>query len=213
MSHLFSLKAVRQLYFVLLPCILIGGIFSSVRANAGILFEPSVGYEYDTFNANFSAGSNVAYSVTGPSLGLAVGYSFLIFYADVDYQYGMLNSSVTSQPSGLSYTGASLIRNSLFIDAGVHIPMLRAYVGYSPLNNWDFKANSMGSNNVTFLGSGLKVGASFTGLPFIAINLEYMMSTFSSYTDSSNHSMGSSSTYSDASAKSIMLSVSLPLDL
>jgi hypothetical protein len=69
----------------------------------------------------------------------------------------------------------------------------------------------MGSTDVTFLGSAIKVGAGFTGLPFIAINLDYILSTFSSYTDTSNHSLGGSgSIYSSATANTIMLSVSLP---
>ena len=182
----------------------------STTASAGILFEPRVGYNFDSLTTHTAAG-DVKFNSTGPTLGLKLGYSFTVLSVSLMYDYGMLNTSVGEQPSGATYQGGTENRSSLYAVVGLKLPFVQIYGGYGIIDDWDFKSPSMGGTDVTFHGPGaIKIGAGFTGLPVIAINLEYTSTIFNKYTDTSDHDLNSASNFQSASGTSYMLVVSAP---
>ena len=183
-----------------------------LAANAGILLEPYVGAEFDNFAADITSGGTLKYNDTGPHAGLRLGYQFPLIFVAADYDFGALNSSI-DQPTGAGFKSGSVTRSSAFAEIGAKVPLLYAYVGYGFLNDWTFKQAS-GTNDLLFKGTAVKAGLSFTGLPFIAVTLEYMTSTFSKFaTGGTETSIGTSATFKTASASTYMLTLSLPFRL
>jgi Outer membrane protein beta-barrel domain len=199
--HRFSLR--NALFAALFVC-------AAIPARASILLEPYVGYEMTSFSYTQS-GNDYKLAVNNPNFGLRLGYSALIFWTALDYSTMSGSSSVSSQPSGSNITAPNYSRSTLSLDVGVHVPMLRAYAGYAFLNTLTDKTSSP---NNTFGGYGLRFGASYTGLPLLAVNLEYWMSTYTTINSGGgDQSIGGSGTsVSKASAGTLLLSVSAPFE-
>lgn len=166
-------------------------------ARADIMIEPFVGYHAGTVKVNSDE------TISGVGYGARLGYEFLLLYGALDYE---------ADQGTLSTSGgdASLNGQNIWLDLGVRLPLVRAWVGYGVQNNFGATISGVTS---TLKGTGYKAGVAFTGIPLICINLEYRMVTFNTYnagTGSGDQSLSaagiSNGTYSGA-----FVSVSLPI--
>lgn len=144
-------------------CALIMG-FSSV-SNAGLLLEPYLGYEMGTTKDPDG-------KLDGTQMGLRVAWTApIMFWAGVDYTMGV---SAKLKPDDSAIADSDAKRSTLYGVVGVDFPiLLRGWFGYGFKNelkadDWDTK----------YEGTSTKIGVGFTGLPFISLNLEYLMEEF-----------------------------------
>lgn len=137
--------------------------FASV-SNAGLLIEPYLGYEMGTFKDAAEG------KMDGTALGARVAWTAPIFFwAGLDYTMGV---SAKYKPDASGQADSDAKRSTLHAVVGVDFPiLLRAWVGQSLMNEVKL-------DDTTIKGSSTKLGVGFTGLPFISLNLEYIMETF-----------------------------------
>lgn len=130
-------------------------------AHAGFLLDPYFNY-VASGSADFASGA----SVTGTELGARLGWDFMGLGVGADvlasgkYTYSLNGTTADSTPS---YYG-------VFVSYKFPI-IIRAYAAYLLSN----KENISGGD---FKGSGMKLGVQYTGLPFVAIGLEYFSSSY-----------------------------------
>lgn len=162
----------------------------SFTATAGIHVEPYIGYT--NFTTTFEASKDLKVSAKGlTTVGGRLGYSLLLFSAGVDYQ---LDKSSDHN------------RKNISAFVGVDFPILvRGYLKYVISSDYDNDDLPSGAGDITFK-NGYAVGLGFTGLPFVSVNVEVEKS---SYTAEDLPIVGDT----DFDWASVMLSVSLPLDL
>lgn len=139
--------------------------FASV-SNAGLLLEPYLGYEMGTFKDNAEG------KMDGTLLGARIAWTApVMFWAGLDYST-TVSAKFKSDTSGVPDSDAK--RNTLYAVVGVDFPiLLRAWLGYGLMNEIKFS-----DYNNKLKGKSTKLGVSFTGLPFICLNLEYLMESF-----------------------------------
>jgi hypothetical protein len=186
----------------------------SPLAHAGIMIEPYLGYEI-TRN---SATVNAAYlsspvdvdkggNTTGVNYGLRLGYKLpVMFWFALDADMGSGNQKYDNS---LLFPDDSYTRTVMGITAGVDLPiLLRAWVGYGFSDQLTLKH---GSTSDTLKGTNTKVGLGFKMIPFMSVNLEYIMRT---YTDASGDTYTSPTTfstvYSKATQSTALVSISVP---
>ena len=183
---------------------------TSIKAQAGILLEPYLGYKFGSVNStngtsNSSPGTANSYTTNGLVYGgrLGIRVPLVFFAADYSMASGKMNGS------GID---SDMTQSSLFAVAGLNLAIIRAWVGYGFMNNLTQK---LGAGDVTYEGSALKAGLGFSGIPFVSINLEYIQDTFTKYTSPANgqQDISAANQISDASGKSLMFSISLPFNL
>lgn len=163
-------------------------LFFAVTSNvqASLLVEPLIGY-------NFNGKLGSASQGTGASFGGRLGYQNLGLQLGLDY----LRSTLEYDRNWTNNAEFETNEYAAFI--GYKFPILfRVYAAYI------FSATGeVGSTKATD-GTGTKLGASFSGLPFVNLNLEYRTGTFDKVT-----TLGINTGKADFSA--LLLSVSLPL--
>jgi hypothetical protein len=179
--------------------LLLTSLFAST-SHASIYIEPYVGYEFGHLDVDEDVTAPVAISInsnltsSGADFGAKLGYSFLLVAVGVDYMGGSTSSKY--QGTSTTYTNSDI---GAFVN--VALPLIKVSATY-------FFSDQGKTSNGTLKGSGFKIGAGFTGLPFIAINVDYLNIDYTKVT-------GSTDTFSsfDAKRNGVMLSVSLPLNL
>lgn len=192
-------------------------VLAAAPAKAGLLLEPYLSYDLGVMNLTFGTGAGSASGGTaklganGIGFGARVGYTIPMFFAGLDYSMADLSlTEISDSAAALSADKGS--RSSLFAIVGTHILFFRGYLGYGLIHDVVAK-DSTGDS--TFKGSGaIKIGGSFTGLPIVALNLEYIMATYDKVTTSiGDLSVASDGLYSEAKSSTVILSVSAPFDL
>lgn len=159
-------------------------------ANAGILVEPYLGYT----KGKWEMGST-SQDFSGVYYGGRLGYSMLGLMGGLDFQTGKLKDN--SSPTNIDLTPSDL---GIFV--GYNLPvMLRVYGSY--FFSSKLKSEAAGTSN-TYEGKNMRLGVGFTSLPFVSINLEYGLGT---YTKDSSGSLSS-----DMKTKWFGLNVSVPFD-
>lgn len=169
-------------------------LFTAVDAKANVFIEPYFGYEAGRAAATTTSGVDGNANASGTAFGARLGYAVPLLWGAFDVVYA---TETTSGSTG-GLTDTSAMRSSFGVVAGLKIPLLRAYAGYGFADTLRLSPTS-GSQTLT--GSSLKLGASFTGLPFINLNLEYIMTTYTSYDPN---------IFNKASANTLLATVSLP---
>ena len=175
----------------------------STAAHAGLMIEPYLGYEMgkSTSINTTTAGQTTDGKLDGVDLGVRLGYKTpLMLWFALDAQLGV---SGDYKPD----TGSSATQkhNTYYGVVGIDLPILfRAWAGYGFQDT--FKTDTPYSSDIK--GKNFKLGAGFTGLPFISLNLEYLKGTVDSI---SGGSLNSSNV--DGKTETYMVSVSLPLNL
>lgn len=196
---------------ILLGLILVAGLMMGTHAKAGILIEPYLGYGLTSVQTELTTGGGYKFSMNAPALGARLGYQALMFWVAADYMTMSGTAKVTETPPNTTYPDNSMTTTSLGAVAGLRVPMLRAYVGYMFMNNAIEKVTN-GENK--YSGTAVKGGLSFTGFPIIALNLEYIQSTFTKY-ESGGVQVdigGPLTTLSKATANTVLVSVSAPFN-
>lgn len=140
--------------------------FSSV-SHAGVMVEPYLGYEMGTFKDPDG-------KMDGTQLGLRLAWTApLMFWAGLDYTMGV---SGKFKPDSSILPDSDGTRTTAYLVAGVDFPiLLRGWVGYGFTNTLKL-GSEYGSEK--YEGTSTKLGVSFTGLPFICLNLEYVMDEY-----------------------------------
>ncbi len=176
----------------------------TVTAHAGLLIEPLVGYNVATRLGDDSGKMGGAY-------GGRLGYQLLGFQLGLDY----LNSTI--EPKDKDFRDD--FKSSEFgAFIGYKFPVFfRVYAGYvfaAQADKMDFyDEDDDAIDELTYTdGSGPKVGIGFTGLPFVAINLEMRNVTYHNidYYDSTTDAK--SELEEETKTTAYMLTLSLPLD-
>jgi hypothetical protein len=177
----------------------------ALPAQAGLLIEPYLGYQFGnlkTTDGAMGASPNTGHSdsTSGLTLGGRLGLTLPLVFIAADY-------STTNGKSGSD----NAILNQLGATAGLSLPFFRAYLGYSFMNDLKVQPST---GEVTLSGSALKAGVGFTGLPFLALNLEYIMNTFNKYKGPGvDQSIDSAGYLKDAKMDAVQFSVSVPFDI
>ena len=100
--------------------------------------------------------------------------------------------------------------------------MFRVWGTYFLKNKLEFDsstATAASDDSTEITGKGFALGAGFTGLPFVALNLEYRSITYDEIKQRDGtkitlpYSMGGSVVMNEIEAKDIVLSVSVPFDI
>jgi hypothetical protein len=164
-------------------------LLAASTARADLLIEPYVGY------GTGHNGQSTTYTQNGAEFGARVGYQSLGFMLGLDYMSG----SVTDKAS----PSDTITPSDFGVFVGYKFPMfLRVYGEYVPLSDPKV-SNSSGTAKPD--GTALKAGVQFTGLPMVAIGLEYYKATYSK--DKQNNFTYTPNFTSDM----ISVTVSLPL--
>ncbi len=183
--------------------------FVSNSANAGLLIEPLGAFNFSAKGKLDDKDHNKGFSAFGGGYGGRVGYQNFGFQLGVDYLHSSLNASDNNFKKNISL-------NEWAGFVGFQFPVfLRVYAGYifsasgtSRYDNGNIVGNSGVQDFTAKSGSGGKFGIGFTGLPFVAINLEYRSGAIDSY------KIGNTSYDSDKiKYSSYLLSLSIPINL
>ncbi|MCB0350400.1 MAG: outer membrane beta-barrel protein [Bdellovibrionales bacterium] len=138
-------------------------MFGASQAQAGFMIEPYLGYETGSSTSSGSADEDY----TGTLFGARLGYSMMGFMFGADY---MTASGTIEQTGG----DLDLKTTDLGAFVGYEFPiMFRIYLSYM----FDSKATPDGVG-YDFEGSATRFGIGYTGLPFVAINLEMIKRTY-----------------------------------
>ena len=160
-------------------------IFTS-SAQAGFLIEPYLSYSFGSQD-----GSSTDTNFNGPGYGARLGYQFLGFMAGADYSIQSLNFDDDGD------------KKQLGLFAGYDAPILfRVWGTYFLNGSIEFDSNSELDG-----GSGYALGAGYTGLPFVSLNVEYRVMNYD------EASAANVTNTVDIETKEILFSVSLPLNL
>ena len=175
--------------------LLITAILFSQMASAGILIEPYAGVSQNTFTGtdSESLGSGDSSGKSAPTIvGGRLGYKFAMFWAALDYNSatGKFKSSASAADEGNLGGEHNMLKSQSWLDVGFDFPiMLRGWVGMGSTNTnimIDRDAVSGVWSDFTLKGSSTKVGLGFSGIPFMSINVEYVMTSYSKADTSSN---------------------------
>jgi hypothetical protein len=186
--------------------ILVAVVFCGHFANAGLYLEPYVGYGVGSFTgditvteASTSADVKLDWDASGPTFGGKVGIG-LIPLLTIGADYQSLDFDLTSNNDEVE--NSSLKGSSYGPFVQLSLPLFKFSATYF------LSADSEGDDE--YEGKAMKVGVGFTGLPFIAINVDYLTISYDKATS------GDSSQTIDkleADVKVTILSVSLPLSI
>lgn len=176
-------------------------LLTSSQAFAGIYLEPYFGYETGKSTGEADIQSVGILQVDTESKGVVfggkLGYSMMGLAGGLDYS--MFKSKDTDK------TGQGNDGDSDVTDTGAFVQFTFPIM-FKVSGTYIFNSKNK-SDDSESTGSGIKIGAGYTGLPFIAINLDYISVKYDD-TKVDNAVVNSS----DVKSTSYMLSVSLPLD-
>jgi len=164
------------------------------QANAGVLFEPYIGYGFGSSEQG-SSKSNA----NGPEYGARIAFETLGFFVGAEYMAATMKTKNKTTNTAYNYN----ITN-IGATAGFQFPILiRAYASYF------FTSNAKVDTTIpaTYSGNAMKLGVGFTGLPIVSINLEYIATTYTKA-----EAMGITQTISPKATGSMYaISISAPL--
>lgn len=187
-------------------------VFSG-NTKAGILVEPYLGYSLAGSGDSTFGTTKYDHSYSTPTLGGRLGYGMLGFMAGIDYS--MQTFGLESEVGSTKFDD-DVSKSQLGIFVGYQLPiLLRVWGTYflsSKIEGDDSQASgTLFDSRYEFSdGGGYALGAGFTGLPFVSINLEYRTLEY----DKGELSGATITNYNEKlDLSEILLSVSLPLDL
>ncbi len=136
-------------------------------SSANILLEPYLGVTV----SGKSSGDDAKY--TGNGLGARVGWSMLGFGVGLD----ALLAANMSAKDDTGTTKSTVTGYGAFVSYTFPI-MVRGYVSYFPTYTSKYKWDTaQGSMDVEVSGASNKVGVQYTGLPFVALGIEFETAT------------------------------------
>lgn len=172
-------------------------VLAARPAQAGILVEPYLGYELGTLK--YTGSPNASFDLSSAALGLRAGVTFPLLFVALDYSV-LLGGSAKDDTAAATKWDAS--GSQLFAEVGAQLPLIRAYLGYGIANTFELKSG--GTTNKFENGTTIKAGVGTTVFPLIAVNLEYITSSYDKLNGNSP---------SDSKSNFFMLNLSVPFDL
>jgi hypothetical protein len=179
---------------------------------AGVLIEPYLGYRTGSTEQTID-GTKYEKDLSGHVIGARLGYGFMGLSFGLQYEIGAVEYEQTKPTSapGTDYDTTAL---GAFIGFGV--PLFRVWGTYFFSADSEVSKNNPAEEDVKgdeANGKGFALGAGFTGLPFLALNLEYRMITIDEVSSSGTTYALPIQGNSEVDVKEIIFSVSVPLDL
>ena len=179
-------------------------------ADAGMLFEPHVGYDLTRVvkNSNAAPTTDNGFKTNAASFGARIGVMFgKMFWlaGDVDYTSGKNAYNNTSvNPTNFNYN-----RTDGYALVGVDLPFLaRVWAGYGFSSKMTLQTTG-GDTVVT--GTSMKGGVGFKILPKISLNIEYIVRSMTDEKIGTAASTKISSTYSMYKDVGALASISVPI--
>lgn len=170
-------------------------------SQAGLLLEPSLAYESGTIKCESSLGDCGA-TGTATVIGARIGYKMMMPWI-------ALSADMATGKSKGDSASDDFDRTNLGVDIGVDLPvMFRAWIGYAFTNDMKLKPSS---GDVTFKGTATKIGAAFTGLPFVNIYVNYIMDKYTKL-DTSAGTFDVDTVYSKFDSTRVQIGVSMPFN-
>lgn len=177
-----------------------------LNAQAGILVEPYLGLGFggDGHSKSGTVRTDFDYGVS-PLAGLRAGYSLwnINLGLDASYQMATLEGQRLSGTNIISVADEDIKKSQVGVFLGYNLPVpMRVWATYYFMGSMKYDNDSKYTS-----GSGYAFGTSYTGLPLVAINLEYRLVKY----DESETAAGVTSN-ADARLGEMLLSVSVPFD-
>lgn len=184
----------RNIQFTSIASVLFAIAFCASNAQAGIYLEPYLGYSSTDYESSSSTNNNAS----GMGYGMKAGYSMLGLGFGLDYSAGTMKTDGTPK--------TEIKSTDIGVFVGYTLPiLLKAQASYF----FSTKAELDSDPKFTLTGSGMKIGAGYTGLPFVALNFDYFTNSYNKFKFG-----GTSGTLSPkAEIKGFIISVSLPFNL
>lgn len=159
--------------------------FTALKANAQLLLEPNLGFQFGTHDFSQTAtGEARDGTSSGFTMGARIGYKYTMFFGGLDLQYSLPtmvadNASIGgTNVAGSSFPIAEDWGGSLFqfgISAGVDLPIgIRAWLGYYFLGN--LTTDDIYSSE--YSGGAFRLGVGYKVIPLVSLNFEYVHSSF-----------------------------------
>jgi hypothetical protein len=181
-------------------------------SQAGILIEPYLGYETGdlSYTPVFTGtGTEFKDVQTGTGYGLRLGYKFLIPWVALDYS-GVSGKAKTGA-SAIGFADTDYTRSSLGAVVGADLPIIRLWAGYGLSNELAYKATASTAAS-KFKGSYVKAGVGLKLIPFLSVNLEYKMNTYTKFDNGTTES-DIKDFFSSHKNDMLMISLSAPFNL
>lgn len=188
-------------------------------AQAGLYLEPYLGY---AFGSSETKGRNSTlfdseFSYKTPYLGARVGYGMMGLSVGVDYSFTMADYDTDISVPANSTSTDEFGNKALGIFANFDAPVLPLRVWATYFLNWESetkKSTTLADVGDTESGKGFGLGVGFTGLPFLAINLELRQISIDESKDASSGVTTAypSTNHDKPEYREIILSVSAPFD-
>lgn len=168
------------------------------QSQAAFLFEPNLGY---AVSGNLDPGPPITYTFSGLEYGARLGYDAMGLQVGAGYK-GMLETeyapSVGSQKPKVSGT-----QYAAFL--GYQFPvMVRILAEYIFL---DYGNSKLSPSDLTYKGSGYRIGAHYSVIPMLNIGMEYYAITYTEVKDNVSGVSASLSTQQKKNAIVIIASV------
>lgn len=200
-------------------------------SHAGFLIDPFLNYSFSD-EAEQDIKTTGATTVTSkydiggsPELGLRLGYSLLGFQAGLSHGFSISDSDTEYTQSNQTFRykyETSSSNTGLFL--GYEFPiLLRVYGTYFFSSKLEFTKDmdndSEDDKDDEFTGKGFGLGAQYTGLPFLAIGLEFKSLKYDEFFNKSNSQTynyprtSGSTTTEELKRNQILLTLSVPFDI
>lgn len=193
--------------------ILVVLIFLGKVALAGVLIEPYVGYSMLGKMTKTESSVERSYNYSGLNFGGRLGAQYLGLMGGLIYDHGSYTATFKKPLNLMPSDGdeSKWSANSYGLFVGYNLPILLRFWGsYFFKSDWEATDTQGGYNkNDTLNGSAYELGVGYTALPFLSLNLQYRVTDF----DKIERATGTKTNLNDTNAKSLLLSVSLPINL
>lgn len=185
----------------------------------GYTIEPYAGYGLLGGTSLTSVGvTKDAGNLTGIGLGTRATARFLDMFfagADVSYYPSMsFSPPSTTTSSGAADSGAKILKAGLV--GGISLPLLplRFWLGWNILDRLSSsKIINSSTTDLTAKGMSFKVGAGYQVIPFLSLNAEYIMTTYTSGENTTQGTVTNQPSDYSLSHKMFVISASVPLNL
>jgi len=188
-------------------------------ASAGIYVEPYLAYATGGLE---QTQSSVKYEndFTYPALGFRLGYKTMGLSIGLAGERSISGFDIEpSKPNSDNSDKTEWKSSHLGVYASYQAPLFfRVFGTYFFKNTLEIDSDKDGDNTNdngdNWSGSGYSLGAGFTGLPFVIINLEYRAITYDEYENVSSNTTTTYPTANDSKQeeKTYLVSVSVPFD-
>lgn len=191
-----------------------------VEAQAGLYVEPYGGYASSTNSADMAAqaqllglSGTVKFNTSGPVFGARAGWQFGSLFLAADYGVIKGGGKVSQQPVGPATVldDESITMTAIGAAIGARIESVHIFAVYDI--QFDSVAKVSNAPDITWKGTGVKVGLGYDFLSHLALNLEYWLGTYTkSIAAGVTSSFGESSFTKNPKTTAIVVTLSAPFN-